>query len=347
MSLLFVYLYTPDEFDKERAHHQAVIQGSDELAVKRIGNLGELAFEQFCREYLPVELWEWKNEEALRLCNPESFSAYDFEVFGYEVDVKTSRDVSAFLPESILENDPDDDIVVMVWHRDNEDGLILLGWERVETLKSKAASQKQFSGEAPEKLVHLAARPMNELIDLGPNTAHMNQKPQNPFKPGDRVQKAGNEDASVAVVIDVLPPEKEAGVYGQNFDGEAVRVAFPDGLSSGPGKWREYHPAILASYCDDQGIKCYTYKHSNLEFAENPFVSADYVFKRNHDDPNTAIVVQRGVKGDDLKIQVVYRGQLDDEEMSSEEVVSHCEANDVKRYTYEYSELEFVDREDI
>ena len=42
-----MYLYTPDEVDRERAHHQAVIQGADDRDVKRIGNLGELAFEQF------------------------------------------------------------------------------------------------------------------------------------------------------------------------------------------------------------------------------------------------------------------------------------------------------------
>jgi len=120
------------------------------------------AFEQFCREYPPVEMWEWKNEEAIRRCNPESFSGHDFEVFGYEVDVKSSRDVSAFLPESLVERDPDDDIVVMVWHRDNEDSLMLLGWERLETLKSKVESEAEYSGEAPAKLDHLAARPMNE-----------------------------------------------------------------------------------------------------------------------------------------------------------------------------------------
>ena len=51
-----MYRFTPDEIDRERAHHQAVIQGADDLDAKRIGNLGELAFEQFCREYLPVEM---------------------------------------------------------------------------------------------------------------------------------------------------------------------------------------------------------------------------------------------------------------------------------------------------
>jgi hypothetical protein len=86
-----MYRFTPDEIDHERAHHQAVIQGADDLVVKRIGNLGELAFEQFCREYLPVEMWEWENEEAIRRCNSESFSGHDFKVFGYTVDVKSSR----------------------------------------------------------------------------------------------------------------------------------------------------------------------------------------------------------------------------------------------------------------
>lgn len=194
-----MYRYTPDEIDRKRAHHQALKQGADDLHGKRIGNLGELAFEQFCREYLPVEMWSWKNEDAIRQCTPESFSSYDFEVFGYEIDVKTSRDVSAFLPESLLENDPDDDIVIMVWHRDNEDSLILLGWERLETLTSKAATQEQYSGTEPEKLDHLAARPMNEVRNLGPNTAHMNQKPENPFKPGDRVVRADEENGSMAV----------------------------------------------------------------------------------------------------------------------------------------------------
>ena len=108
-----MYLYTPDKTDRERAHHQAVIQGDSDQDIKRIGNLGELAFEQFCREYLPVEMWEWENEEAIRRCNAESYSSYDFEVFGYEVDVKTSRDVSAFRPANILEEDPDDDLVVI------------------------------------------------------------------------------------------------------------------------------------------------------------------------------------------------------------------------------------------
>ncbi|WP_350355492.1 hypothetical protein [Halorarius litoreus] len=334
-----MYRYTPDEVDRQRANHQAVKQGGGDVDVKRIGNLGELAFEQFCREYLPVEMWEWKNDEAMRYCNTESFSSYDFEVFGYEVDVKTSRDVSAFLPATILDNDPDDEIVVMVWHRDNEDSLILLGWERIETLKSKVASQEQYSGEEPEKLDHLAARPMNELMDLGPNTAFMNQKPENPFSPGDRVIKSGDDDASVAVVVDLLPPEKNVGVYGQQMDGEAVRVAFPSSLDAGPGDWRDIHPALYASYCHDQDIKLYDYKHTNLEFASNPYVPGDLVIKKSHDDPDEAIVVERI---SDNEVSVVYLGQLDDSKIYPAELLDYCESNGVSTYSYESEDVVFA-----
>ena len=73
-----IYLYTPDEIDRERAHHQAVIQGADDRNVKRIGNLGELAFEQFCREYLPVEMWEWQNEAGIKS------DSYDYDELSFE-----------------------------------------------------------------------------------------------------------------------------------------------------------------------------------------------------------------------------------------------------------------------
>lgn len=336
-----MYLYSPGEIDRERANHQAVIQGADDIDVKRIGNLGELAFEQFCREYLPVEMWDWQNEEAIRRCNPESFSGHDFEVFGYEVDVKTSRDVSAFRPANLLENDPDDDIIVMVWHRDNEDALILLGWERTETLKSKVETQAAYSGEEPEKLAHLAARPMNELQELGPNTAYMNQKPENPFKPGDRVIKASDQDASVGVVIEVMPPEKNTGAFGQELDGEAVRVAFPSALDNGPGDWREYHPGILASYCVDTDIKLWTYKHENLEFADTPYVPGDHVIKTSHTDPNTAIVVERGDDKNNGSVTVAYLGDFDNEGVAPSELADYCEDNNIKCYTYSAGELQF------
>jgi len=332
-----VYLYAPDDIDRERAHHQAVIQGADDVDVKRIGNLGELAFEQFCREYLPVEMWNWKNEAAIRRCNPESFAAYDFEVFDYTVDVKTSRDVSAFQPAKLLENDPDDDILVMVWHRDNEDALILLGWERTETLKSKVRTQEEYSGEEPEKLAHLATRPMNELHDLGPNTAHLNQKPQNHFQPGDRVIKAGDDDPSVAVVVEVLPPEENATLYGQEMEGEAVSVAFPSALDDGPSDWRTIHPAKLASYCDDQAIQLYSYKHENLTYADQPFTPGDYVIKPDYDDPDLAIVTS--VEGND--ITVVFNHLIEKDYLKPQRLTDICEKHDLSQYSFNSDDLAF------
>lgn len=338
-----MYRYRPDEIDRERAHHQALKQttetGSGDIDIKRIGNLGELAFEAFCREYLPVEMWHWENDEAMRLCNPESFSSHDFEVFGYTVDVKTSRDVSAFLPAPLYENDPDDDIIVMAWHRDTEDALMLLGWVRTRTLESKVASEQAYDGDAPSKLDHLAVRPMNELIDLGPNTAHMNQRPSSPFVPGDRVIKSADTDPSVGVVIDVLPPEHEASIMGQAMDGEAILVTFPSILDDGPGDWRTIHPAKLASYCHDQDIKCYTYKHTNLEFAPNPFAAGDRVFKSDHDEPDLAFVVEPSGE----TVTIVFEGQLDGDVVSSGELAAYCESNGVSQYSYAAEELEFAE----
>lgn len=106
---------------------------------------------------------------------------------------------------------------------------------------------------------------MNDLADLGPNMAHMNQKPENPFRPGDRVTSGGDND-STAVVVEVLPPEMNVELYGQELDREAVRVAFPSALDEGSGDWRDLEPALWSSYCDDQDIKIYIYKHTNLEF---------------------------------------------------------------------------------
>lgn len=45
----------------------------------------------------------------------------------------------------------------------------------------------------------------------------------------------GDSDASVGVVIDVLPPEKGARIMGQTIDGEAIQVTFPSLLEAGPG----------------------------------------------------------------------------------------------------------------
>jgi hypothetical protein len=183
---------------------------------------------------------------------------------------------------------------------------------------------------------------MNELMDLGPNTAHMNQKPQNPFAPGDRVVKSGDGEASVAVVVEVLPPEKDVGVYGQSMEGEAVRVAFPSTLDKGPGDWRTIDPALFSSYCDDQDITLYNYKHTNLEFATNSFVPGDRVVKASHDHPDEAIVVDCSDGASSESVSVVYTGQIEADEISPGRLASHCEDEGIKRYSYSPSDLKWA-----
>jgi hypothetical protein len=249
-----VYRYTPTEIDHVRAEHQADWNNSSQVDAKRIGNLGELAFERFLREFVPTEMWDWNNADALRRCNEESYSAHDFEVFGYAIDVKTSRDVSAFMPEALLENDDADDIIVMTWHRDNEDALMLLGWERIETLRSKA--ETEFDGESPDSLDHLAARPMNQLLELGPTAAQMNQKAPSTFAIGDEVVPENSDAGAAAVIVDLLP--RDLTEFG------SVEIAFKSDLDDGPGDWREFHPAKLASYADDQNVRTWKYGPERL-----------------------------------------------------------------------------------
>lgn len=338
-----MYKFTPDEFDHERANHQGVIQGCEgnELDAKRIGNLGEIAFEWFCRQYVPSEFWSWNNAEAIRRCDPESFASNDFEVFGYDIDVKTSRDVSAFLPENLLDIDDEDDIIVMVWHRDDEDSMILLGWAFVDTLKSKVNTEQQYDGDV-SKLDHLSVRPMNELVDLGPNAMNLNQLPDNPFEPGDRVVKGNND---VGVVVEVVPPDKDVSVYGTEVNGEVVNVTFPSKLDSGPGDWRELHPALLASYCHDQGIKYYSYNAEKLSFADPGYVPGDLVVKDSHDDPDPAMVVEV----DDGQVKIVYEGQVEDdvgdlESVSLSVVKGLCETSGVSTYSYDEDAVSFISR---
>lgn len=339
-----MYKFTPDEFDDRRAHHQGVIQGckGDELDAKRIGNLGEIAFEWFCRQYVPSDFWSWNNDDAIRRCDPESFASNDFRVFDYDIDVKTSRDVSAFLPENLLNIDDEDDIIVMVWHRDDEDSMILLGWAFVETLSSKVSAENQYDGDVA-KLDHLSVRPMNELVDLGPNAMNLNQLPDNPFKPGDRVVKGDN---SVGVVTEIVPPDKDVSVYGTEVNGEVVNVTFPSKLDDGPGDWREMHPALLASYCADQNIKHYSYKAEKLSFADPPYVPGDLVVKSSHDDPDDAMVIDV----DDGEVEIVYEGQVEDDigsldSVSLSVIEGLCENSGVSTYSYDGDELAFVTRD--
>ncbi|QSG06622.1 Uncharacterized protein HSR121_2294 [Halapricum desulfuricans] len=179
---------------------------------------------------------------------------------------------------------------------------------------------------------------MNSLSDLGPNAAYLNQKPENPFQPGDRVVKQADEDRSVAVVVEVLPPETQVELYGQELDGEAVRVAFPNSLDNGAGDWRTIDDALLSSYCDDQEIKLYTYKHENLTYPENPFVVGDRVLKSSHSDPDTAAVVEN----DGGEVTVAFDSEVTSGDVEPNNLSQYCGSNGISAYTYSASEIEFA-----
>lgn len=55
-----------------------------------------------------------------------------------------------------------------------------------------------------------------------------------PVSPGDRVVKKKDHRGDPAVV-EVLPPETEASIYGNTMEGGAVNVAFPGYLEDSPG----------------------------------------------------------------------------------------------------------------
>lgn len=95
------------------------------------------------------------------------------------------------------------------------------------------------------------------------------------------------------------------------------------------------------SYCDDQGIKLYTYKHTNLDFAANPYVPGDRIVKSGH-DPDVAVVVECGANGDDA-FDGVFSGQLENGEVPPGKLTSYCEEQELKRYSYDCSEIDYVE----
>ena len=118
-------------------------------------------------------------------------------------------------------------------------------------------------------------------------------------------------------------------------------------LDEGPGDWRTIHPAKLASYCADQDIKLYTYKHTNLEYAENPYVVGDYVFKTEYDDPDTAVVMAVTDDADvEWNVDVVFRKHIDTSEKDSD-YISPSELStltgELKQYSYAHDALSFAD----
>lgn len=248
--------------------------------------------------------------------------------------------MSLLFPESLIEWDPEDNIVVMVWHRDNEDGLMLPGSECLETLKSKVEAETAFSDDSLVKLDHLAARLMNELIDLGPHTAHMNQKPENLFSPVDRVVKAGDAEPSVGgsslrCCRRSRTPERSDTKWMGKRCGSPSQVRSMKNQVCGvtTTQLSPRHTATIRT--SNSGRTSTRTSHSQ----RSPM--CHQVIKTSHSDPNPAVVVEGSEERGNDNVTVAFLGDFEEEDIWPGELTKYCDENEIKCYTSEYSELYF------
>lgn len=167
-----MFQYSFSENDRQKAREQSQIQSTkrtedrkQQITNRRIGNLGEIAFANFCLAY--IREWKWLNFEAIKTNQPE-YNIHDFNVFGYSIDIKTSRDISRFRTWRLAEQDLSADICMMVWIRDKTDYAVLLGWALTQVLNKKGDNPfSEISVTAPLGLEHMYIRPMYEFLALG------------------------------------------------------------------------------------------------------------------------------------------------------------------------------------
>jgi len=101
-----MYWYPFAEQEEERASAQADAQaertGADnDDARKFVGNLGEIAVEQFFEQFIDGHSWTYLNEEALDNAEPE-YNDADFSLTGMDLDVKSTTDVRKFDPVQMI-----------------------------------------------------------------------------------------------------------------------------------------------------------------------------------------------------------------------------------------------------
>ena len=201
---MFRYKFT--DVDLQRARTQAEAHGKH--CIPRIkGNLGEIAFHRFCRNFIPLDHWRWLNGEAIRRGISE-YNDYDFEVFDEKLDVKVRSNLVEFTPGVLLDDRrgsiDEDDILVMVWLDGKEeikkvDEAVIIGWSRVKQIEYVYTNgDYRFDGTAGT-FEYLPTRPLMELIQLNPGLSQDRDRTIAEFELGECVVDTKTGDEAIVV----------------------------------------------------------------------------------------------------------------------------------------------------
>lgn len=104
---MYWYPFSDDEEERAWAQADAHADISDADGSKKfIGNLGELAVEQYLTEYSTPNRWNYRNEEAMER-QTEEYEPIDFEIGSNNLtaDVKTTTDIRKLDPVSMYRNE--------------------------------------------------------------------------------------------------------------------------------------------------------------------------------------------------------------------------------------------------
>lgn len=104
---MYWYPFSDDEEERAWAQADAHADINDADGTKKfIGNLGELAVEQYLSEYSTSDRWNYRNKAAMER-HTEEYEPIDFEIGrdNLALDVKTTTDIRKFDPVSMYRNE--------------------------------------------------------------------------------------------------------------------------------------------------------------------------------------------------------------------------------------------------
>lgn len=162
-----MYWYRFSDAENQIAREQAKAQAdeSDQVEVykKTVGNLGEIAFNCFCEDYLPEDLCEWENDESMSRGIPE-YSDFDFEVAKTKVDIKATSHLKNLNPKVWLMKHGlagESGVYVFVFLTEDREEAAILGWAHYRDLTDTARTHTDRT-----EFRHFHLRDMHELIAL-------------------------------------------------------------------------------------------------------------------------------------------------------------------------------------